>query len=99
MGEQSSGGCSLELADLPDSLLLEVFFSLPAQSLGCVARTCSRFNQIVKDELLWRGIFRRDFKVNVVAQSVSKLVDQYGGRLLAHSEHHFPAPSSKLCQI
>ena len=83
MGEHSSGALTLEveLVDLPDSLLLEVFFWLPAQSLGCVARTCSRFYQIVKDELLWRAIFRRDFKVNLVGQSASGLVGRLAGRL------------------
>ncbi|KAK7094697.1 hypothetical protein V1264_006210 [Littorina saxatilis] len=72
MGEQSSEnssegsrspGDSMHLMRLPDSLLLDIFMSLPLQAVVSASLTCSRFSRIARDEELWKRIFRRDFKV------------------------------------
>ncbi|KAL8559773.1 hypothetical protein ACOMHN_030109 [Nucella lapillus] len=63
MGEQSSGQQRVELMDLPDSLLLEMSFYLSAEDLASLAQTCSRFNCVTKDELLWKLVFQRRFKI------------------------------------
>lgn len=54
---------SLQLCDLPDSLLLEILSFLLATELGSVSQTCSRLFRIVRDELLWKNLFYRHFKV------------------------------------
>ncbi|KAK7471600.1 hypothetical protein BaRGS_00035763, partial [Batillaria attramentaria] len=67
ISEKMAGLCpsndNLELGDLPDSLLLEVFSFLEAEQLGTVARTCSRFCRVVRDELLWKNLFYRHYKI------------------------------------
>ncbi|XP_070176327.1 F-box/WD repeat-containing protein 5-like isoform X2 [Littorina saxatilis] len=53
---------TLSVLDLPDSLLLNVFTSLPLQSVTCVSLTCSHFSRIALDPQLWKTMFQRDFK-------------------------------------
>jgi hypothetical protein len=52
------------LEDLPDSLILHVLWYLPHQSVVMLSMTCHRFHTIAHDDLLWRHMFRRDFKVS-----------------------------------
>ncbi|XP_076436408.1 F-box/WD repeat-containing protein 5-like [Babylonia areolata] len=63
MGEQSSRRRTVVLTDLPDSLLLEIFFLLTAEDLGTLAQTCSRFARVTRDELLWKKVFRKRYKI------------------------------------
>ncbi|XP_025112434.1 F-box/WD repeat-containing protein 5-like [Pomacea canaliculata] len=53
----------LKLCNLPDSLLLEIFSHLSPKCLGRLACVCSHFRRIVSDELLWKNMFIRHFKV------------------------------------
>lgn len=62
-GEFQPADKDLELCDLPDSLLLEVFSFLSAEQLGNVSRTCFRFCRVVRDDLLWKDLFYRHYKI------------------------------------
>lgn len=49
---------------IPKPLLLNVFQYLCAPDLIKAGRTCSTWNQISSDELLWRDLLRTDFGVD-----------------------------------
>ncbi len=50
--------------ELPDSLLLKVFFLLDRATLvDSAALVCRSWNRVSKDNLLWRSFFVRDFKL------------------------------------
>ncbi|GFN77599.1 F-box/WD repeat-containing protein 5 [Plakobranchus ocellatus] len=66
MGEEICPFISLGpllVTDLPDSILLHIFSYLPFSSICQVSQVCHRWNQIASDELLWRSVFLRHYKL------------------------------------
>lgn len=57
---------SRTLCDLPDSVLLQVLTFLSTQSLGRLARSCSRFRDLVLDTSVWKERFCRRFNVSTI---------------------------------
>ncbi|XP_005112407.1 uncharacterized protein LOC101854616 isoform X2 [Aplysia californica] len=56
-------GNSLHVLELPDSIFLHIFEYLPFSSVGALARVCRRWRCISSDELLWREVFLRHYKL------------------------------------
>uniref|UniRef100_A0A2C9JT43 F-box domain-containing protein n=1 Tax=Biomphalaria glabrata TaxID=6526 RepID=A0A2C9JT43_BIOGL len=54
---------SLHILEMPDSIFLHIFTYLPFSSIGAVSQVCSRWNRICYDELMWRSVFLRHFKL------------------------------------
>ena len=46
----------LSLNELPDEILLKLFSYLQPKDLGRCLQVCKRFNQIAKDESIWKNI-------------------------------------------
>ncbi|KAH9507393.1 hypothetical protein Btru_057988 [Bulinus truncatus] len=54
---------NLNMLEMPDSIFLHIFTYLPFSAIGAVSQVCTRWNQISYDELLWRSVFLRHFKL------------------------------------
>uniref|UniRef100_A0A9L0SBP4 F-box and leucine rich repeat protein 12 n=1 Tax=Equus caballus TaxID=9796 RepID=A0A9L0SBP4_HORSE len=50
------GGIMATFADLPDSVLLEIFSYLPVRDRIRVSRVCHRWKRLVDDRWLWRHV-------------------------------------------
>lgn len=49
---------------IPEPILLRILTLLPVRDVLNVSECCSRWNDISKDDYLWKKIFQRDFKVD-----------------------------------
>lgn len=49
---------------MPDSMLLQVFQYLPARDLLNGGQTCSLWNRVSYDDLLWKSLLYRDYKID-----------------------------------
>lgn len=49
---------------IPDPVLLKIATLLSVRDILNVSEVCRRWNDITKDEYLWKRIFQRDFKVD-----------------------------------
>lgn len=49
---------------IPDPVLLKILNLLSVRDILNVSECCRRWNDITKDDYLWKRIFQRDFKVN-----------------------------------
>lgn len=49
---------------IPEPVLLKILADLSARDILNVGECCRRWNQISKDDYLWRKIFQRDFKID-----------------------------------
>lgn len=49
---------------IPDPILLKILTQLPVHDILNVSECCRRWNDIVKDDYLWKKVFHRDFKVD-----------------------------------
>lgn len=47
--------------DIPEPVLLSVLIYLDVKDVVAAGGTCQRWNQIAKDNWLWRKLFQRDF--------------------------------------
>uniref|UniRef100_A0A9L0T0S9 F-box and leucine rich repeat protein 12 n=1 Tax=Equus caballus TaxID=9796 RepID=A0A9L0T0S9_HORSE len=54
--EMRVGGIMATFADLPDSVLLEIFSYLPVRDRIRVSRVCHRWKRLVDDRWLWRHV-------------------------------------------
>lgn len=50
------GGMMATFADLPDSVLLEIFSYLPVRDRIRISRVCHRWKRLVDDRWLWRHV-------------------------------------------
>ena len=48
---------------VPEELLLQIFSHLSYQEVCKAGRVCSKWWKVSKDDILWRKILRRDFKI------------------------------------
>jgi len=48
---------------LPEELLLQLFSYLKHGEIISVSKTCKRWNQVGRDDILWKRLIRRDFKI------------------------------------
>lgn len=53
-----------EWSFIPDPILLRIALLLPVRDVLNVSKCCHRWNEIIKDDYLWRKLFQRDFKVD-----------------------------------
>ena len=66
------------LNDLPDEVLLKIFFNLPPKDLGRCLQVSKRFNQIGKDEKIWQNVrIWNRFRKRISAKFFSQALD-YG---------------------
>lgn len=49
---------------IPEPILLKILTQLPVRDILNVSESCKRYNDISKDDYLWKKVFRRDFKVD-----------------------------------
>lgn len=49
---------------IPDPILLKILAQLPVRDILNVSECCRRWNDISKDDYLWKKVFPRDFKVD-----------------------------------
>lgn len=49
---------------IPDPVLLKILTQLPVRDILNVSECCRRWNDISKDDYLWKKVFQRDFKVD-----------------------------------
>lgn len=49
---------------IPEPVLLKILAHLSARDILNAGECCRRWNQISKDDYLWRKIFQRDFKID-----------------------------------
>lgn len=49
---------------IPDPILLKILTQLPVRDILNVSECCRRWNDISKDDYLWKKVFQRDFKVD-----------------------------------
>lgn len=48
---------------IPEPVLLKILAHLTARDILNAGECCNRWNQIAKDDYLWRKVFQRDFKI------------------------------------
>lgn len=48
---------------IPEPVLLSILRRLSHKDIVRASKCCQRWNDICKDDFLWRQVFRRDFKV------------------------------------
>lgn len=58
----SEKGCSWDF--MPDSMLLQVFQYLSARELLNAGQTCRLWNRVSYDELLWKSLLYRYYKID-----------------------------------
>lgn len=49
---------------IPDPILLKILAQLPVRDILNASECCRRWNDITKDDYLWKKVFQRDFKVD-----------------------------------
>lgn len=49
---------------IPDPILLNILTQLSVRDILNVSECCRRWNDISKDDYLWKKVFQRDFKVD-----------------------------------
>lgn len=49
---------------IPDPILLKILAQLPVRDILNASECCRRWNDISKDDYLWKKVFQRDFKVD-----------------------------------
>lgn len=49
---------------LPEPVLLKIFYKLSPQEILNAGQSCIRWNEIARDDYLWKRLFHRDFKVD-----------------------------------
>lgn len=49
---------------LPEPVLLKIFYKLSPQDILNAGQSCIRWNEIARDDYLWKRLFHRDFKVD-----------------------------------
>ncbi|CAL1545407.1 unnamed protein product [Lymnaea stagnalis] len=54
---------ALHILEMPDSIFLQIFSFLPFSSIGAISQVCVRWHRISYDELLWRSVFLKHFKL------------------------------------
>lgn len=54
---------ALHILEMPDSIFLQIFSYLPFSSIGAISQVCIRWHRISYDELLWRSVFLKHFKL------------------------------------
>lgn len=52
------------LSNLPDNILLEIIAYLPVHCLGRLACVSQRFCKIVQDDMIWKRMFCKQYKVH-----------------------------------
>lgn len=52
------------MEDFPDSLLLQIFDYLQLKDVISVSQVCRIFNRVADDEILWRRLFHRHFRLS-----------------------------------
>ena len=84
----------MELIDLPNENLLEIFKHLSAnKDISNVSLVCKRFNQISCDDLLWAHFARRDYGVNI------KLTNKNSVKIIYQKLLHLFGPLLGLWQV
>ena len=84
----------MELIDLPNETLLEIFKHLSAnKDISNVSLVCKRFNQILSDDLLWAHFARRDYGVNI------KLTNKNSVKIIYQKLLHLFGPLLGLWQV
>ena len=84
----------MELIDLPNENLLEIFKHLSAnKDISNVSLVCKRFNQILSDDLLWAHFARRDYGVNI------KLTNKNSVKIIYQKLLHLFGPLFGLWQV
>lgn len=49
---------------VPEPVLLKIFVTLRPSDILNAGQTCLRWNDIARDDYLWKRLFHRDFKVD-----------------------------------
>lgn len=49
---------------IPEPILLKIFAALKAKEILNAGEGCRRWNEIARDDYIWRKIFQRDFKID-----------------------------------
>ena len=84
----------MELIDLPNETLLEIFKHLSAnKDISNVSLVCKRFNQISCDDLIWAHFARRDYGVNI------KLTNKNSVKIIYQKLLHLFGPLLGLWQV
>ena len=84
----------MELIDLPNETLLEIFKHLSAnKDISNVSLVCKRFNQISCDNLLWAHFARQDYGVNI------KLTKKNSVKIIYQKLLHLFGPLLGLWQV
>ncbi|XP_013777104.1 F-box/WD repeat-containing protein 5-like isoform X2 [Limulus polyphemus] len=79
---------------LPDSLLVQVFSHLNAVSLVQVGTVCQSWHRVSCDELLWKKLFHRDWKIDSsipIASGKTSWKSEY-----KRLKHHTPVLESEV---
>lgn len=64
----------LHINELPDSILFHVFSHLSFTNLGKVSQVCHSWRAIAKDDLLWKILFLRYYKLPISTARSPRLV-------------------------
>ena len=84
----------MELIDLPNENLLEIFKHLSAnKDISNVSLVCKRFNQISCDDSLWAHFARRDYAVDI------KLINPNSVKIIYQKLLHLFGPLLGLWQV
>lgn len=49
---------------IPQPILLKILAQLPVRDILNASECCRRWNDITKDDYLWKKVFQRDFKID-----------------------------------
>lgn len=49
---------------IPEPILLNILAQLPVRDILNASECCRRWNDISKDDYLWKKVFQRDFKID-----------------------------------
>lgn len=55
---------NIEWDFIPDPILFKILIQLPVRDILNVSECCRRWNDLIKDDYLWKKVFQRDFKVD-----------------------------------
>lgn len=71
MGDNVNEYRNLDWEFIPEPVLLAVLRLLDVQSVIVCSRVCKRWNGIAADNLLWKFVLRRDFKIRANKLDIS----------------------------
>lgn len=90
----ASSNISCVWEHIPDDITLHVFTFLPAAALLQAAQVCRCWNRVTRDELLWRDLFYRHWKIDrniPMAPGRSSWLQEY-----KRLHYHSPAVESEV---